>query len=87
MTSYTHNSSQFYMKLHCSMMACLELVLFDNSASIENDGSEVNHKIWSSQSIPDATGEYSCGVDKIGVVQCNKTENSCLLLHLLGSGC
>ena len=45
------------------------------NASIENDSSEVNRKIWSSQSIPDATGEHPCDVDKIGAVQCNKTEN------------
>ena len=68
------------MKLHCSMMACLfmnyllcliicSLVLVN--ASI---GSEVNCKIWSSQLIPDASGEYPCGVDKIGAVQCNKTQ-------------
>ena len=44
------------------------------NASIENEGSEVNRKIWS-QSISDATGEYPCGVYKSGVVMCNETQN------------
>ena len=63
------------------MMACLfmnyllcliicSLVL----ASIENESLEVNLKIWS-QSIPDATGEYPCGVYKSGVVKCNETQD------------
>ena len=84
------NSSQFYMKLHRSVMACLfidyllcSMIILCNlvfvNASIERDDLEVNRKIWS-QSIPDATGEYPCGVDKIGAVQCDEN-NDYLKIH------
>ena len=42
-------------------------------ASIEKEVLEINRKIWS-KSIPDAAGEYPCGIDKIGVVKCNKND-------------
>ena len=71
---------QFNMKLHSSMMACFFmnylLCLITCSLVLVNAsiGSKINRKIWSSQSIPDASGEYPCGVDKIGAVQCNETQ-------------
>ena len=55
--------------LICLILCNLVLV----NASIERDGSEVNRKIWS-QWIPDAAGEYPCGIDKIGVVKCNEND-------------
>ena len=61
--------------LLCSILYSFVLV----NASIEKDGSEVNRKIWS-QSIPDAAGEYPCGVDKIGVVKCDENNNN-LKIH------
>ena len=61
--------------LLCSILYSFVLV----NASIEKDDSEVNCKIWS-QSIPDAAGEYPCGVDKIGVVKCDENNNN-LKIH------
>ena len=48
-----------------SLIIC-SLVLVNASVDLE-----VNRKIW----IPDATGEYPCGVDKIGVVKCDENNN------------
>ena len=56
-----------------SFIIC-SLVLVNASVDLE-----VNRKIWS-QWIPDATGEYPCGVDKIGVVQCDEN-NKYLKIH------
>ena len=71
---------QFNIKLHSSMMACffmnylLCLIICSLVLVNASIGSKINRKIWSSQSIPDASGEYPCGVDKIGAVQCNETQ-------------
>ena len=56
--------------LLCLMICSFVLV----NASIKKDDLEGNRKIWS-QSIPDVTGKYPCGVDKIGVVKCDENHN------------
>ena len=86
-------SSQLNMKLHCSGMACLFMdYLFCLmicsfmlvNASIERDDLEGNRKIWS-QSIPNATGKYPCGVDKIGVVKTIIILKSVLVTAFIGT--
>ena len=56
-----------YINYLLSLIIC-SLVLVNASVDLE-----VNRKIWS-QWIPDANGEYPCGVDKIGVVQCDEND-------------
>ena len=66
--------------LLCLMICSFVLV----NASIKKDDLEGNRKIWS-QSIPDVTGKYPCGVDKIGVVKCVIILKSMLATAFIGT--